>query len=217
MSRAALIEHRPWLLASIVAAVAYYALSDAPLGGIQLMVLKALGVAFLAAYALRRAPGHDGRLIAIVMALGAVGDAAIEVSFIAGGSAFFLGHLVAIGLYLRNRRAQTTASQRLAAVALLVATPLIAWLLSRDAAVALYSVALGAMAAAAWSSRFGRYRVGTGAVLFVVSDWLIFTRMGPIGENLLADWLIWPLYYSGQFLIATGVVQALRRHTPRAA
>ena len=70
------------------------------------------------------------------------------------------------------------------------------------------------MAATAWLSRFGRYRVGTGAVLFVVSDWLIFSRMGAIDLAPLPDLLIWPLYYFGQFLIATGVVQALRRHAP---
>ena len=215
MARAALIEHRPWLLASLVAGVAYYVLKDAPLGGVQLMLLKGLGVALLAVYALRRTTGPDGRLIALALALGAVGDMAIEVSFTAGGGAFFLGHLVAIALYLRNRRPAPSASQRLAALALLVMTPLVSWLLSRDAAVTLYATGLGAMAATAWLSRFGRYRVGTGAVMFVVSDWLIFSRMGALDLAPLPDLLIWPLYYFGQFLIATGVVQALRRHAAR--
>lgn len=215
MARAALIEHRPWLLASIVAAVAFYVLRDAPVGGVQLMLLKGAGVALLAIYALRRSSGIDGMLIAAVMALGAIGDMAIEISFIAGGSAFFLGHLVAIALYLRNRRPATTPSQKLAAAALLIATPVISWLLSKDAGVTLYATGLGGMAATAWLSRFGRYRVGTGAVLFVVSDWLIFSRMGSFDLAPLPDLLIWPLYYFGQFLIATGVVQALRRHAPR--
>lgn len=215
MARAALIEHRPWLLASIVAAVAFYVLRDAPVGGVQLMLLKGAGVALLAIYALRRSSGIDGMLIAAVMALGAIGDMAIEISFVAGGSAFFLGHLVAIALYLRNRRPATTPSQKLAAAALLVATPVVSWLLSKDAGVTLYATGLGGMAATAWLSRFGRYRVGTGAVLFVVSDWLIFSRMGSFDLAPLPDLLIWPLYYFGQFLIATGVVQALRRHAPR--
>ena len=26
----------------------------------------------------------------------------------------------------------------------------------------------------------------------------------------LADWIVWPLYYVGQLMIATGVVQTLR-------
>jgi uncharacterized membrane protein YhhN len=212
MARAALIEHRPWLLASLVAAVAYYALRDTAIGGVQLMLLKGTGVGLLAIYAVRRGDGPDARLIALVMSLGALGDMLIELSFIAGGGAFFLGHLVAIALYLRNRRLQPSASQRLASLALLIATPLVSWLLTRDLGVTLYATALGAMAATAWLSRFGRYRVGTGAVLFVVSDWLIFSQMGPVGETAIAHWLIWPLYYFGQFMIATGVVQALRRH-----
>ena len=214
MTRAALIEHRPWLLASIVAAVAFYVLRDAPIGGIQLMLLKGSGVALLAAYALRRSHGTDGRLIALALALCAVGDIALELSFVAGGSAFFLGHLTATALYLRNRRPHPASSQRLAALSLLVGTPLISWLLSRDPAVTLYAAGLGVMASTAWLSRFGRYRVGTGAVLFVVSDWLIFSRMGTLDLGPLPDLLIWPLYYFGQFLIATGVVQALRRHDP---
>ena len=54
------------------------------------------------------------------------------------------------------------------------------------------------MAAAAWYSRFPRYRVGTGAVLFVVSDWLIFSRFGSFDLGVLPDLLIWPFYYVGQ-------------------
>ena len=46
MSHHALIEERPWLLASIAAAVAFYILRDNSLGGIQLMALKGAGVCF---------------------------------------------------------------------------------------------------------------------------------------------------------------------------
>ncbi len=210
MPRRALAEHRPWLLASIVAASLFYFFSDNPIGGVWLMLLKGSGVALLAVYALRRHASADARLIALVMALGAMGDMAIEFSFTAGGAAFFAAHLVAIALYLRNSRERIVATDKLVAISLFALTPMIAWLLSADLAVAAYSVALGAMAAAAFLSRFPRGRVATGAMLFIVSDWLIFSRMGPIGENTLADWLIWPLYYSGQFLIATGVIQTLR-------
>lgn len=34
--------------------------------------------------------------------------------------------------------------------------------------------------------------------------------MGPLALDTLPGLLIWPLYYLGQFLIATGVVQTLR-------
>ena len=75
---------------------------------------------------------------------------------------------------------------------------------------AVYALALGGMAAAAWSSSFPRYRVGLGAVLFVVSDLLIFARLGPLESSAIPGLLIWPLYYFGQFLICTGVISTLR-------
>ena len=98
-----------------------------------------------------------------------------------------------------------------AAVLLFLAVPIASWLLSRDWAVALYATTLGGMAVAAWLSLFPRWRVGLGALLFVVSDWLIFSRLGPVDLAPLPDLLIWPTYYVGQMLIATGVVQTLRR------
>ena len=214
MPKRALIERRPWLLASLIAGISFYFVKDAALGGLFKMVWKGAGVALLAVYALRRAPGRDGKLLAAVMAFGAAGDMAIEIDLIAGAACFFAGHVIAIALYARHRRAGLTHSQKATAVALLLGTPLIAYLLPTDRTaapgVALYALALGGMAAAAWSSAFPRYRVGLGAVLFVVSDLLIFARMGPLFASPLPDLLIWPLYYLGQFLICVGVVGFLR-------
>jgi hypothetical protein len=39
---------------------------------------------------------------------------------------------------------------------------------------------------------------------------LIFAREGGHLPEALTWWTIWPLYYAGQFLIATGVVRTLR-------
>ncbi|QYU67479.1 hypothetical protein J4558_21580 [Leptolyngbya sp. 15MV] len=131
MPRRALAEHRPWLLASIVAASLYYFFADNPIGEIWLMLLKGSAVALLAAYALRRHVSPDARMIALVMALGAVGDIAIELSFTAGGAAFFAAHLVAIALYLRNPRKRATPAEKLTAALLLAITPFVSWLLSQ--------------------------------------------------------------------------------------
>ena len=76
---------------------------------------------------------------------------------------------------------------------------------------ALYASGLGVMTAAAWTSSFPRYRVGLGAVMFAVSDLLIFADLGPLADSALPGLLIWPLYYFGQFLICTGVVGELKR------
>ncbi len=214
MPKRALIEHRPWLLASLVAATAYYFVWNNPIGGVWLILLKGSAVGLLAAYAFRRTSGPDGMILVMVLALSSAADMALELDFTVGGSLFFASHLVAIFLYLRNRRATTSLSQKLFAAALLLGVPGLSYLLSGRADIALYALGLGAMAAAAWMSRFPRYRVGLGAVLFVISDWLIFSRIGPIDLTPLPDILIWPVYYAGQLMIATGVVQTLRGETP---
>ena len=214
MPRRALIERRPWLLASLAAGISFYFVKDAALAGLFKIVWKGAGVALLAVYALRHAPGRDGKKLAAIMAFGAAGDMAIEIDLIAGAACFFLGHIVAIALYAGHRRASLTPSQKATAIALLIGTPLIAFLLPTDRSaapgVALYALALGGMAAAAWSSAFPRYRVGLGAVLFVASDLLIFARLGPLAASQVPDLLIWPLYYLGQFLICTGAAGYLR-------
>lgn len=211
MAKQALIEHRPWLLASVTAACAFYFLADNPLGEFWLILIKGAAVGLLATYAWRRAgQGLDGVIFVLALALSAAGDMVLELDFNAGGALFLASHLVAVVFYLRQPRIRTTPSQKLLAAALLISTPLVSYLLSLKPEIALYAAALGAMAATAWLSRFPRYRVGTGAVLFIVSDWLIFSRMGPVSLEPVPTYLIWPLYYAGQLMIATGVVQTLR-------
>lgn len=209
MPKRALVEHRPWLLAGLIAAFAYYFLSDNPIGGVWLILLKGAGVGSLAIYALRRAPGVDGVIVAVALAVSALADMALELWFEVGGGLFALSHCVAIVLYLRNRREGPSFSQNLLGLTLLIGVPALSYLLSNDPLIAVYSITLGAMAAAAWTSRFPRYRVGIGAILFVISDWLIFSRMGPYDLGQLPDLAVWPLYFAGQLMIATGVVQTL--------
>lgn len=209
MPKRALIERRPWLLASLVAGISFYFVAGSHVPGLYQIAWKGAGVALLAVWAVVRHRSPDAYQIGAVMVLGALGDMLIEVDQTAGAGAFLLGHLVAIHLYLRHRRAVLTLSQRLAAAALLVLTPLLAWQLSGSLAAAAYAVTLGGMAAAAWLSSFPRYRVGLGAVLFVASDLLIFARLGVLADNPLPGLLIWPLYYFGQFLICTGVIGTL--------
>ena len=211
MPRRALLDNRPWLLASLAAGIAFYVLRDSAVPGLYLALLKALGCAFLANYALRRSRTPDGVLLAAVMGISAAADFAIEFSVEGGAAIFFLAHVVAISLYLRHPRPQPTPSQKLTGATLVMVTPLLAWLLARDWLAVVYAVSLGGMAASAWLSLFPRYRVGIGAVLFLASDLLIFSRLGPIDLAPVPDLLIWPLYYFGQFLICTGVIFALRR------
>ena len=211
MPKRALIQARPYLLFSLVAAILYWIYADENVGGLYLTLLKGVPLALLAAYALVRHHSTDAKMLAGVMALGSLGDMGVEIDWFWGGAAFFLGHAIAIGLYLRHRRPALASSQKVLVVALLLVTPVVSWLLSGSLDVGFYGLALGGMAAAAWASSFTRYRVGIGAVLFVISDLLIFARMGERIDPWLPNLLIWPTYYLGQFLICTGVIQTLRR------
>ena len=210
MPKRALIDQRPWLLASLVVGISFFFVKDSHLPGLYQIAWKGAGVALLAVWAFVRHPSRDARQIGLVMAFGALGDMLIELSLTAGAAAFFVGHVVAINLYLRHHRTVMSISQKLACTAIFLLTPVIAFQLPADramaAGVAIYALALGSMAAAAWASSFPRYRVGLGAVMFVASDLLIFARLGPLGQSELPGLLIWPLYYFGQFLICIGVV-----------
>lgn len=219
MAKRALIEQRPWLLASIAAATAFYFLSDNPVfEGTWGLLTKGASVGLLAVYVALRVPQGkhraDGFLLVGVLALGAAGDVAIELDFVTGGAFFAAAHLVAVALYLRNLHQRPSPVQKLVGAALLIGTPLVSWLLSGQGQIAAYAAFLGAMAAAAWMSHYPRYRVGTGAVLFVLSDWLIFARMGPLDLEPANAILIWPLYYAAQLMIATGIIQCLRGEQP---
>lgn len=176
---------------------------------------KTSGVALLAAWAASRARSTDGWLIAAALALGALGDLLLDVveGFTAGGAAFAAGHAVAIALYLCNRRANPSPSQKLLGYVIAPANVAISALLAASAGqtlpVGVYAAFLGVMAAMAWTSRFPRYRVGIGAMLFVVSDLLIFARFGLLADSVVPGLLIWPTYFAAQALIAVGVVQTL--------
>jgi len=211
MPKRALIDSRPWLVAGIALAIAFWLVADGALGGTFKIMLKGASVAALAGYALSRSSARDARMVAAVMAAGAAGDVALELNTIAGGAFFLLSHLIAIALYLVNRRSQPSGTQRAAALALLVGVPVAAWLLAHDPMAVIYATALGGMAATAWLSRFSRYNVGIGALLFVVSDLLIFARLGGALDQTVTGWLVWPLYYAGQLLICTGVIRTVRQ------
>jgi len=204
------------LIASIVAGVSYVASWDRGLPQAAELTWKGLGVSLLAVYAALQAKSLDGWLLVAVMAFGALGDVLLGAAGLTVGAlAFLAGHLVAIALYLRNRRPVVTRSQLALAVILVPAVVVIAFLLPADRAgapgVAVYSLGLSLMAATAWISRFPRYRVGLGALMFVVSDLIIFGRNGPWPDNFVTGLAVWGLYYFGQLLICLGVVRTLEK------
>lgn len=198
-----------WALwASLVAGISYLIPVVGQAQGPAILVWKGLGVGLLAVHAGLRAATGIGRQIALVLALGAAGDVALNLHFASGAALFALGHCVAIHLYWHNRRSLLPLSQKVLVAATLLGVPLIAWLLTMQAPVLFYTLFLTGMAASAWASRFPRYQTGLGAMLFVASDLLIFGRMGQATPAVGIGVAIWGLYYGGQLLIALGVLAA---------
>lgn len=197
-------------LAALVAGGSYYATHWITAGATVGVVWKGSGVGLLALWAALRARSADGWLLAVALGLGALGDVLLEThGLTVGAIAFLVGHLVAAALYLRNR-----AKPLWQALFIAVAVAALAWWLPADRAaapgIALYAAGLGVMFGTAAVSRFSPFTVGNGAALFVLSDLLIFARLGPLAASDLPGLLIWPTYFAGQALIAWGVARSLR-------
>ena len=202
------------LIGSILGGVSYIASWGLHLPVPLELAWKGTGVGLLAVYAALKARDRNGRLLTAVMTLGVLGDVLLGIQFIVGAVAFLIGHLVAVGLYLTNRRLALSRSQTALALLLVPASVFIAFMLPADRSaapgVAFYTLGLSLMAATAWTSRFPRFMVGIGALLFLVSDLVIFAKMGPLPNGFLAGLAVWAPYYGGQLLICVGVVGALK-------
>ena len=202
------------LAASLVCGISYLVSPGLDLPPLAGMVWKGSGVALLALWAGLSARNRAGWEITAIMAFGALGDVLLEaMGLIPGALAFLVGHRIAIGLYQRYRRSKLTRSQMLLALTLVPAVVLTAFFLpaARSSAwgIAVYALVLSLMAATAWTSRFPRYQVGLGAIMFVASDLLIFARSGPLHGAAWVSFGVWTLYYLGQVLICRGVVLTL--------
>jgi len=201
--------------AALLAGVSFLGAHWLGVTGVLAIVWKGSGVALLALWCALQARSFDSRLIAAVMAIGALGDVLLETSGLTVGAlAFVAGHVTAIFLYFRNGRPRIAFSQRLLTALIVPLSVFIAVLLvgPKDMVpIAVYTFVVSGMAASAWISRFPRYRTGIGAIMFLASDLLIFARLGPLAGSALPGLLIWPLYFAGQVLIAWGVTQTLRQ------
>jgi uncharacterized membrane protein YhhN len=208
-----LAHKRPWLLASIAFGLTYPLSWQLALPEPAAIAWKMAGVGLLTGYVLRKHHTGEFLLLAAVMAFWALGDGLLELDMIWGAIAFAIGHVVAIALFLRHRRVHPVLSQKLLAIAVFVLAPVIAFYLPSDRGwgmqAAGYTLFVAGMAACAWNSNFPRYRVGMGAMAFVVSDLLIFSRMGPLADSGWVSLAIWLLYYGGVLMVATGVVTTL--------
>lgn len=201
------------LIGAVIAGTSYLYVVATGMAGPPAIVWKGAGVGLLALYAALQARSSDGWLIALVMAFGAIGDVLLDaMGMVPGAAAFIVGHIFAIALYLRNRRSSLSSSQKWLATLVLPLSVLIAvWSVPQDVrpVIGTYTAFVSSMAAAAWISRFPRYRTGIGAMMFLASDLLIFARMGPLAGSAWAGFAVWGLYFAGQLLIVLGVTRTL--------
>lgn len=216
--RRALAQKRPYLVLSVIAALAYHYLQITELPEAFLWPIKGSACAFLGFYAWLRHSSSDARLLAGAMAVASIADMAIEFDIGVGAGVFIVFHLLCIRLFIRHNRGPMTQRDNFVLLALVMVPPFAGYWLPDEQLwsllAATYGVFLGVMAASAWASDFPRLRVAAGAILFVISDLLIFSRLGPLEGSLIPEYLVWPAYYLGQFLIAVGVVTTLRKRDP---
>ena len=194
-------------VSAVLAGASFWPMSHVLAQGAGFVVWKTAGVALLALWSLLLARNGDGRLLALALTFGAVGDAVLEMSQTFGGAAFLVGHMLAFTLYRRHRR----PDGQMAALGLALVIPFIAWLLTHDLGVTIYACGLGAMTGSAWGSRLPRRQVALGAAMFAVSDLLIFSRFHVLHDSPVPGLLIWPLYFAGQALVAWGAGRALAK------
>jgi len=182
-------------------------------------VLQSGPVAMFALYALFHPKGGRGRTLAVILALGAVGDFAIGQKFELGAAAFAVGHVIAIRYYWRNRRYNPAPLvYGLMSLFMVAVVTTAEWLASgKTTAIGLgvYTLLVSGMAATALLSRFPRDVTGLGAVTFLCSDLLIFAAMGPLAQTQWVGPAIWMTYIAGQLLICCGVCGVLDRDEQR--
>lgn len=204
-----------WMLA-LLGGISYLYVVATGIDGLLVSVWKTSGVAFLALWAFFNARISAHQWIAAVLAFGAAGDFLLaEFGLVVGGTTFAIGHIIAIRSYWLNRRPEWTPSQRLLIYSVTPLALIIAWQLARQSepgllgAALAYTFIVAMMSAAAWASRFPRYRTGLGAMLFLLSDLFIFAGAGGMMDQSVSALFVWPLYFAGQALIAWGVVSTL--------
>ncbi|EZP83458.1 hypothetical protein BV97_01569 [Novosphingobium resinovorum] len=215
MPHRALIERRPWLLASIALAVAWVWLRGSTLPGLYLIVLKGAPLALLAVYAVLRHRGNDTRSLAGMLGLEAVGSALWYDVPVIGLNAILIAFLIGLSLFLMHRRAVIDNGRKVAALALTLGTPLLCVFAADRAGVGVplfLGLALGGMAASAWISTFPRSRVGLGAGLIAAG---VVLEIAAAGGSAMLAMVVWPLFYIGNLVLATGVTGELRMREER--
>jgi uncharacterized membrane protein YhhN len=207
----------PALLAfALLAALSYPLTFDGGWLPRQAIVWKGMGAGLLALWLLLNAQHRDQRWLAAVIALWAAGDMVLERDLVGGALFFAAGHGAAWHLFRRHRAEPADISQLGMAIftgAVIGAAGIVLAAGAWKGPAGIYGIILGAMLAAARQSRFAL--AGWGALLFTLSDLLIFARTAMAAPPAAVGYGIWYLYATGVALIAIGVWPNLDDRAPR--
>lgn len=168
----------------------------------------------LALSVLAASRGGASRLIALALAVSAVGDMLlVTVGSVAGGAAFALAHVIAGGAYAAHRDTTARTPRWLAAAAVPLIAVALSWLVLRGTdqppAMALFPLISGGMAALAILSRFPLWLSGLGAAIFVISDVLFLADLGILHRSGALGYLTWASYAVGYAMVAVGAARGI--------
>ncbi|KAH6851363.1 YhhN-like protein [Chaetomium sp. MPI-CAGE-AT-0009] len=209
------------LACSIGASIIYLTMVRSPPSG-RRMIVKTASTALLSALVVIQ----DGPLLlAGALALGSVGDAFLawddDTSFLYGLASFLVAHIFYIVVFFRRDTDRSVLIQSLlegwravaAGFLSLLVPVMIAALMPRidttlRPPVTLYSLTIFVMALTALTSDSGQ--VISGSLMFSVSDTILaadrFLVPSTSTHRVWMQRAVWILYYSGQLLIALGVL-----------
>jgi uncharacterized membrane protein YhhN len=216
-ARSSDLSTRVLIAISIIGSAAYFAegeLFDLSRG--PTVFLKAIGVAMLSAIVFIRLRALDGILLSMGLAFGCLGDILLGLGsdyFTHGLASFLVGHLFYIAVFTRAfaKPFRARTGQKIAAAAIvLFSLAMLFWLWSDLGGFAIpvlaYMAVITAMGVTASFANLSTGLAAAGAMLFIFSDSLI--AAGKFKDGIgLADHLIWPTYYIGQYLIAFGYLR----------
>ncbi len=188
------------------------------------VAVKGAAVFLLAVIAWRRSLGPNGMLLALGLLASSAGDVFLGLDrvglFVQGLGSFLVAHLLYIAVFIRVMPRPLVRSQGANAIAVLMVLYgfiLGGWLFpslgSHTLPVLVYATAITIMGVTSVFANLSKPWVVIGAVLFIMSDSAI-----AIDKFLIpidgVGYFIWPTYYLGQLLIATGVIAALSKNRP---
>lgn len=181
------------------------------------VVVKALGVSPLALFTLRLLKDRDGLILGTSLIFSVGGDVFLGLNredfFVFGLGSFLVAHLLYIFLFIRSMPMRLILSPlRKAGVTLLVlySVIMLAWMLPSLGELAIpvivYITVITGMGVSAALAGFRAPWVLVGSILFILSDSVIAVNKFKIPFAASA-YLIWSMYYIGQYLIVMGYVR----------